>query len=115
MQAASTESVVDGVEPRGTLPVPPRMPSSPSVPSKAPNLLLPPTGVVLLVRTMGADVPLHPFLRRKFEIVVQSEMPCACASSVGASGDGRNLLHTAAYEVLTAGFSSGNSLVEKVQ
>ena len=84
MQAASTESVVDGVEPRGTLPVPPRMPSSPSVPSKAPNLLLPPTGVVFLVRTIGADAPLRPFLRRGFDGVVQSEMPCARACSVGA-------------------------------
>ena len=28
------------------------------------------------------------------------------------SGDERKLLHTAAYEALTAGFSSGNSLVE---
>ena len=84
MQAASTESVVDGVEPRGTLPVPPRMPSLPSIPSRAPNRLLPPTGAMLLVRTIGADAPLRPFLRRKFEIVVQSEMPCACACSVGA-------------------------------
>ena len=59
MQAARTESVVGDVEPRGTLPVPPRMPSLPSVPSRHPNLLLPPIGVVLLVRTMGADVPLR--------------------------------------------------------
>ena len=80
MQAASTEFVVDGVEPRGTLPLPPRMPSSPSVPSRAPNLLLPPTGVVFLVRTIGADAPLRPFLRRGFDGVVQSAMPCARAS-----------------------------------
>ena len=81
MQAASTESVVDGVEPRGTLPVPPRMPSSPSVPSRPPNLLLPPTGVVLLVRTVGADAPLRPFLWRGVDGVVQSEMPYARASA----------------------------------
>ena len=80
MQAASTESVVGGVEPPVTLPVPPRMPSSPSVPSKAPNLLLPPTGVVFLVRTIGADAPLRPFLRRGFDGVVLSGMPCARAS-----------------------------------
>ena len=80
MQAASTESVVDGVEPRGTLPVPPRMPSLPSVPSRAPNRLLPPTGAMLLVRTIGADAPLRPFLRRGFDGVVQSGMPCARAS-----------------------------------
>ena len=80
MQAARTESAVGGVEPPVTLPVPPRMPSSPSVPSKAPNLLLPPTGVVLLVRTVGADAPLRPFLWRGVDGVVQSEMPYACAS-----------------------------------
>ena len=76
MQAASTESVVDGVEPRGTLPVPPRM----SLPSRAPNRLLPPTGAMLLVRTIGADAPLRPFLRRGFDGVVLSGMPCARAS-----------------------------------
>ena len=84
MQAASTESVVDGVEPRGTLPVPPRMPSLPSIPSRAPNRLLPPTGAMLLVRTIGADAPLRPFLRRflrrGFDGVVLSGMPCARAS-----------------------------------
>ena len=82
MQAASTESVVDGVEPRGTLPVPPRMPSLPFVPSRAANPLgfLPPTGAMLLVRTIGADAPLRPFLRRGFDGVVQSGMPCARAS-----------------------------------
>ena len=84
MQAASTESVVDGVEPRGTLPVPPRMPSLPSNPIRAPNRLLPPTGAVLLVRTIGADAPLRPFLRRflrrGFDGVVLSGMPCARAS-----------------------------------
>ena len=80
MQAASTESMVDGVEPRGGLPVPLRMPSSPSVPSRHPNLLLPPTGVMLLVRTIGADAPLRPFLRRGFGGVVLSGMPCARAS-----------------------------------
>ena len=79
MQAARTESLVGGVEPRGTLPVPPRMPSLPSVPSRHPNPLLPPTGV-LLVRTIGADAPLRPFLRRGFDGVVQSGMPCARAS-----------------------------------
>ena len=36
--------------------------------------LLPPTGV-LLVRTIGADAPLRPFLRRGFDGVVQSAMP----------------------------------------
>ena len=76
MQAASTESVVDGVEPRGTLPVPPRMPSLSSIPSRARNRLLPPTGAMLLVRTIGADAPLRPFLRR----VALSGMPCARAS-----------------------------------
>ena len=81
MQAASTESVVDGVEPWGTLPVPPRMPSLPSIPSRAPNRLLPPTGAMLLVRTIGADAPLRPFLRRGFDgVVVLSGMPCARAS-----------------------------------
>ena len=80
MQAASTESVVDGVEPRGTLPVPPRMPSLPSIPSRAPNWLLPPTGAMLVVRTIGVDAPLRPFLRRGFDGVVQSGMPCARAS-----------------------------------
>ena len=82
MQAASTESVVDGVEPRGTLPVPLRMPSLPFVPSRAANPLgfLPPTGAMLLVRTIGADAPLRPFLRRGFDGVVLSGMPCARAS-----------------------------------
>ena len=84
MQAARTESAVGGVEPPVTLPVPPRMPSLPSVPSRAPNLFLPPTGVMLVVRTIGADAPLRPFLRRflrrGFDGVVQSEMPCARAS-----------------------------------
>ena len=79
MQAARTESAVGGVEPPVTLPVPPRMPSLPSVPSRHPNPLLPPTGV-LLVRTIGADAPLRPFLRRGFDGVVQSAMPCARAS-----------------------------------
>ena len=78
MQAARTESAVGGVEPPVTLPVPPRMPSLPSVPSRHPNPLLPPTGV-LLVRTIGADAPLRPFLRRflrrGFDGVVQSAMP----------------------------------------
>ena len=81
MQAASTESVVDGVQPRGTLPVPPRMPSLPSIPSRrAPNRLLPPTGAMLLVRTIGADAPLRPFLRRGSDGVVQSAMTYARAS-----------------------------------
>ena len=88
MQAASTESVVDGVEPPGgcallwvTLPpLPPRMSSLPSVPSRAPNPFLPPTGVKLLVRTIGADAPLRPFLRRGFDRVALSGMPCARAS-----------------------------------
>ena len=77
MQAAHTESVVGGVEPPVTLPVPLRMPSLPFVPSSAPNLLLPPTGAMLLARPFGTDAPLPPFLRRG---VVQSEMPCARAS-----------------------------------
>ena len=84
MQAASTESAVDGVVPRGTLPVPPRMPSLPSIPSRAPNWLLPPTGAMLVVRTIGVDAPLRPFLRRflrrGFDGVVLSGMPCARAS-----------------------------------
>ena len=84
MQAARTESAVGGVEPRGTMPVPPRMPSLPFVPSRAPNRLLPPTGAVLLVRTIGADAPLRPFLRRflrrGFDGLVLSGMPCARAS-----------------------------------
>ena len=83
MQAASTESVVGGVEPPVALPLPPRMPSLPSVPSRHPNPLLPPTGVMLLVRTIGADAPLRPFLRRflrrGFDGVVQSAMPWARA------------------------------------
>ena len=79
MQAARTESAVGGVEPPVTLPVPPRMPSLPSVPSRHPNPLLPPTGV-LLVRTIGADAPLRPFLRRGFDGVVLSGMPCTRAS-----------------------------------
>ena len=77
MQAASTESVVDGVEPRGTFA---EEPSLPSIPSRAPNRLLPPTGAMLLVRTIGADAPLRPFLRRGFDGVVLSGMPCARAS-----------------------------------
>ena len=79
MQAARTESLV-GVEPRGTLPVPLRMPSLPSVPSRAPNLLLPPTGAMLLARPFGTDAPLRPFLRRGFDGMVLSGMPCARAS-----------------------------------
>ena len=80
MQAAHTESVVGGVEPPGTLPLPLRMPSLPFVPSRAPNRLLPPTGAMLLVRTIGADAPLRRFLRRGFDGVVLSGMPCARAS-----------------------------------
>ena len=80
MQASRTESAVGGVEPPVTLPLPLRMPSLPSVPSRHPNPLLPPTGVMLLVRTIGADAPLRPFLRRGFDRVVQSAMPCARAS-----------------------------------
>ena len=60
MQAARTESLVGGVEPRGTLPVPPKMPSLPSIPSRAPNRLLPPTGAMFLTPPIGADVPLRP-------------------------------------------------------
>ena len=80
MQAARTESAVGGVEPPVTLPVPPRMPSLPSVPSRAPNRLLPPTGAMLLVRTIGADAPLRRFLRRGSDGVVLSGMLCARAS-----------------------------------
>ena len=80
MQAAHTESVVGGVEPPVTLPVPLRMPSLPFVPSRAPNLLLPPTGAMLLARPFGTDAPLPPFLRRGFDGAVQSEVPCARAS-----------------------------------
>ena len=78
MQAARTESAVGGVEPPVTLPVPPRMLSLPSILSRAPNLLLPPTGAMLLVRT--TDAPLRPFLRRGFDGVALSGMPCARAS-----------------------------------
>ena len=80
MQAASTESVVGGVEPPVALPLPLRMPSLPSVPSRAANPFLPPTGVMLFVRTIGADAPLRPFLRRGSDGVVQSAMPCARGS-----------------------------------
>ena len=80
MQATSTESVVDGVEPPVALPVPPRMPSLPSVPSRHPNPLPPPTGVPL-VRTIRTDAPFRPFLRCVFDGVVQSAMPYARASS----------------------------------
>ena len=79
MQAASTEFVVGGVEPWGGCALLwGTMPSSPSVPSRHPNPLLPPTGVMLLVRTIRADAPLRPFLRRGFDGVVRS--PCAHAS-----------------------------------
>ena len=80
MQAASTESVVDGVEPQGTLPLPPRMPSLPFVPSRAPNRFLPPTRETLTTRPTRADEPLRAFLRRSFDGLVQPEMPCARAS-----------------------------------
>ena len=71
MQAASTEFVADGVDPRvaleGTLPV--SMPSLPAtLPSRAPNPL---------PLSIWADASLRSLLRRDFEGVVHSRMPCA--------------------------------------
>jgi len=69
MQAASTE-FVDGVDPRVTLeralPVsaPPTMPPAPRAPYP-------------LLQSIGADAHLRSLLRRDFEGVVHSEMPCA--------------------------------------
>ena len=77
MQAAHTESVVGGVEPPVTLPVPLRMPSLPFVPSRAPNRFLPPTRETFSTRPARADEPLRAFLRRSFDGLVQPEMPCA--------------------------------------
>ena len=85
MQAARTESVVGGVEPRGgralwaTLPPPPTS-SLPFVPSRAPNRFLPPTRETFSTRPTRADEPLRAFLRRSFDGLVQPEMPCARAS-----------------------------------
>ena len=78
MPAAGTASVVDGVDPHVTLeralPVP--LPSLPPAPSRAPYPLL---------QSTGADAPLRSLLRRDFEGVVHSEIPCAHAQTVGAS------------------------------
>ena len=75
MQAASTEFVVDGVvrvilERDLKVSAPPTMPSSPPDPSRA---LYP------LPQSIGADASLRSLLRRDFEGVVHSEMPCAHA------------------------------------
>ena len=84
MQAAGTAFVVDGVDPRVTLeralPVPLPLPSLPPAPSRAPNPFLQPTGELFLTWQIGADAPLRPFVRRGFDGVVQSKMPCARAS-----------------------------------
>ena len=75
MQAAGTAFAVDGVDPRVTLeralPVP--LPLLPPAPSRAPYPLL---------QSIGADAPLRSLLRRDFEGVVHSEMPCAHAQAV---------------------------------
>ena len=81
LQAASTDFVAEGVDPRvaleGTLPsLPPTMPSLPPDPSRAPYPL---------PQSIGADASLRSLLRRDFEGVVHSEMPCAHAQAVGAS------------------------------
>ena len=75
MQAASTEFAADGVDPRVALDaaLPPTMPSLPSDPSRAPNPL---------PQSIGADASLRSLrllLRRDFEGVVHSGMPCAHA------------------------------------
>ena len=82
MQAASTEFVADGVDPRvaleGTLP---SLPPSTSVPSSAANPLgsTRPIGVRLLVvfleRSTRLDSPLRSILRSG-EGVLHSSMPC---------------------------------------
>ena len=114
MQAASTEFVVDGVDPRvaweGTLPVsvplPTTTPSLPPDPSRAANPL---------PLSIWADASLRSLLRRDFEGVVHSEMPCTRASWARQQTWAPGPL--AASEALTAGarFSSGNFLAEAVQ
>ena len=79
MQAAGTAFVVDGVDPRVTLerlPVPVPLPSLPPAPSRAPYPLL---------QSTKADAPLRSLLRRDFEGVVHSEIPCVHAQTVSAS------------------------------
>ena len=85
MQAASTEFVADGaLDPRAALDValPPTMPSLPSDPSRAPNPL---------PQSIGADASLRSLLRRDFEGVVHSEMPCAHAHAGRVSRRGRRI------------------------
>ena len=105
MQAASTECVVDGVEPRGALPVPPThsgggraadsLPdsapisfpfffdffSSSSSPFSAARFVSPSSSRSYLLETVvDLTSPLRPLLRRGFDGAVQSAMPCARAS-----------------------------------
>ena len=82
MQAASTEFVADGVDLRVALDValPPTMPSLPPDPSRAPYPL---------PQSIGADASLRSLLRRDFEGVVHSEMPCAHAHAWRVSRRGR--------------------------
>jgi len=106
MQAASTECVVDGVEPRGALPVPPThsgggrraadsLPdsapisfpfffdffSSSSSPFSAARFVSTSSSRSYLLETVvDLTSPLRPLLRRGFDGAVQSAMPCARAS-----------------------------------
>jgi len=106
MQAASTEFVVIGVDPRvtldGALPVsaPPSMPPAPRAPYP-------------LLQSIGADAPLRSLLRRDFEGVVH----CAHAQAQWAREQMWAQDPLAACEALAAGarVSSGNSLAETVQ
>ena len=89
MQAASTEFVADGVDPRVALDValPPTMPSLPPDPSRAPYPLPQSIGadaslrslgflVVFLERSTRLDSPLRSILRSG-EGVFHPSMPCA--------------------------------------
>ena len=67
MQAASTEFVADSAL---DVALPPPMPSLPPDPSRAPYPL---------PQSIGADASLRSLLRRDFEGVVHSVMPCAHA------------------------------------
>ena len=75
MHAASTEFVADSAL---DVALPPPMPSLPPDPSRAPYPL---------PQSIGADASLRSLLRRDFEGVVHSEMPCAHAHTLGASAD----------------------------
>mmetsp|Transcript_40140 Transcript_40140/g.121404 ORF Transcript_40140/g.121404 Transcript_40140/m.121404 type:complete len:219 (+) Transcript_40140:1504-2160(+) len=98
------------------------MPSLPFVPSRAANRLLPPTGAMLLVRTIGADAPLRPFLRRGFDGMVQSGMPAVAgffpgtslaetAQSASPAGAGFSLIDGSGAPPVAAGVRAGALLV----